>query len=473
MVSDISLAILALIAVSFAVFAALQDRKRRMAQRPTCADLVKKYFAPIDVHTLITVSRTFPSRVRADLQLSLENALKDGNTIQHFTGMQQQFAHVGIEFNGLLGEGHTSVFTAAPQYQEVDIGGDTPVRCMTNGLWLLKNEVRFAVLMASAEKYGQDNGQDNGIRLELAVPAGHESIIDKLFKKVEDGIARSGSYRGKVLSLEKPNQYTGQSNGITVHRLRPVTRDQIILPARTLDYIDRNILKFVEQRSNLVAMGLAAKKGLLFYGPPGTGKTHTLHYLVNHLKGHTFLLISAEQQGLLSDYMSLARLLQPAVIVIEDADLIARNRDDSDGPCVESLLNKLLNEMDGLHLDAEILFVLTTNRPESLEPALVARPGRVDQAIEFPIPDSPCRDKLVRLYAGPVKLDENLIATVVSRTEGVSAAFIKEFVRRAAQHALEHGRKNVINADDAEAALQEMLHQSNRLNARLLGAAAN
>ena len=63
------------------------------------------------------------------------------------------------------------------------------------------------------------------------------------------------------------------------------------------------------------------------------------------------------------------------------------------------LLNKLLNEMDGLQEDADVLFILTTNRPDQLEPALASRPGRIDQAIEFPLPDESGRTKLVNLYS--------------------------------------------------------------------------
>ena len=93
--------------------------------------------------------------------------------------------------------------------------------------------------------------------------------------------------------------------------------------------------------------------------------------------------------------MGLARLLQPSMVVIEDVDLIARDRTTMGSPCEEAMLNKLLNEMDGLRPDADILFVLTTNRPGALEAALASRPGRVDQAIEFPLPDEEGRTKLV------------------------------------------------------------------------------
>ena len=141
---------------------------------------------------------------------------------------------------------------------------------------------------------------------------------------------------------------------------------------------------------------LPTKKGILFYGPPGTGKTHTIHYLAKALEGHTTLVITAEQVGLLSEYMTLARLLQPSLVIMEDVDLIAKDRAQM-GVCEEVFLNKLLNEMDGLNQEADILFILTTNRPEALERALASRPGRVDQAIEFPMPDEVGRAKLIRL----------------------------------------------------------------------------
>ena len=144
------------------------------------------------------------------------------------------------------------------------------------------------------------------------------------------------------------------------------------------------------------------------------------------------MIITAAQIALLTHYMNLARLLQPAIVVIEDVDLIARDRDEM-GPCEELMLNALLNEMDGLKQDAEILFVLTTNRPEQLESALAGRPGRIDQAIEVPLPDDIGRRKLVQLYGRDLPLGDAIVDEAARRTEGVSAAFIKELMRRIAQ----------------------------------------
>ena len=234
-------------------------------------------------------------------------------------------------------------------------------------------------------------------------------------------------------------------------------KEDVILPEKTVELLDRNIGGFVKQREQLRKLGLPVKKGVLFYGPPGTGKTHTIHYLAGQLPDHTTLLVTAEQVALLDHYFQLARFLQPAMVVIEDVDLIARARETMYGPCDESLLNKLLNEMDGLREDAAVLFVLTTNRPENLEMALASRPGRIDQAIEFPLPDERGRRQLIRLYACGLPLDDDVVELTVRKTDHASPAFIKELMRRAAQFYLQSGGSGQLRPEDHNAASEEML----------------
>jgi ATP-dependent 26S proteasome regulatory subunit len=155
--------------------------------------------------------------------------------------------------------------------------------------------------------------------------------------------------------------------------------------------------------------------------------------------------------------------------VIEDVDLIARERTHMHGPGEEILLNKLLNEMDGLREDAEVLFILTTNRPDQIEPALISRPGRIDQAIEFPLPDEEGRSKLAKLYARGLQISPEILESIVSRTKGVSAAFIKELMRRCAQFQIECSRGDMLTQPSVDAAIDEMLFSGGALNRRLLG----
>jgi ATP-dependent 26S proteasome regulatory subunit len=325
---------------------------------------------------------------------------------------------------------------------------------------------KYAVLISPI----QMPGESPILHVQVAAKGGDNEFCERLFSAMEKAVQEAVSYRGKVLSLEAGSMYSGQLTGMTVHKLRSVRREEVILPQKTLELLDRNVIRFVQHRESLSKIGQSTKKGLLFYGPPGNGKTHTLHYMASSLQRHTTLIITAEQMGLLSEYMTLARLFQPSLVVIEDVDLIARERTQLESSCQESLLNRLLNEMDGLKEDAEILFVLTTNRPADLEEALAARPGRVDQAIEFPLPDGECRGKLGRLYSRGINVSDEVLASVVSRTERTSAAFIKELMRRAMLRHLERVDEPVIELRDIDGALEELLISGGSLNRMLLGA---
>jgi ATP-dependent 26S proteasome regulatory subunit len=125
--------------------------------------------------------------------------------------------------------------------------------------------------------------------------------------------------------------------------------------------------------------------------------------------------------------------------------------------------------MDGLRSDAEIMFILTTNRPEALEAALASRPGRVDQAIEFPLPDEEGRVKLIRLYGSGMDLPDGVVAETARKTEDVSAAFIKELMRRTAQFFIERDNATAVETQDVDAALEELVFSGGSLNRQVLG----
>jgi ATP-dependent 26S proteasome regulatory subunit len=436
---------------------------------PTAEAALKRHFRTHLMHELVTANRTFPVTARVDVQLALET-LFAGYAGVKLLGIHHPYAqHETLTFAQVSGDQHNPVVISPLQHEEVDIGESLPARCLRQAMWLAyQGRMPFALLLSAATSFGRLSGT----HVEIAVPPGEtgSKLSRRLFDQLEVLVRRTASYRGKVISLEASDNYSGRTGVLRVHKLRDVTRDQVILPEKTLQLLDRNIGGFIRQREQLRKLGLPIKKGILFYGPPGTGKTHTIHYLAKQLPDHTTLLITAEQVGLLDHYFQLARFLQPAMLVIEDVDLIARARENMYGPCDESILNKLLNEMDGLREDAAILFVLTTNRPGNLEAALASRPGRIDQAIEFPLPDERGRGQLVRLYAGGLPLDHDVVEMIVRKTDKASAAFIKELMRRAAQFYIQNGGNGRLRHEDLNSALEEMLFSGGSLNAKLLGA---
>jgi hypothetical protein len=456
-------------------------KSARKAARPEPPQQVPAYhvidicFEGIDRDSLIINRRQFPAHMRADLQPAFEELfVKDADYV---VGVLPAYHFDRLSFAKLMHRDRREPVAIGPlQYADVDIGEVNPARCFENAL-VLRDSAQ--VPHAAFLMHMLEHGENPLLTVEIAVPRDHdgaEAFVQDCFRRLEQAIAQSRAYRGKVLSLERVEHYEGRSRGILVHRIPRVAPEAVILPAATRVLLDRNVIDFTQVRENLRALGLQTKKGILLYGPPGTGKTHTIRYLASNLPGITTFIITAGQVGLLAQYMTLARLLQPSMVVIEDVDLIARSREQMQGGCEEVLLNRLLNEMDGLQENSDVLFVLTTNRPQDLEAALAQRPGRIDQAIEVPLPDEGCRDKLVRLYGRGMKLSPALIAEAAKRTEGVSAAFIKELMRRTAQAALARaGAKKVTepSAADLSEALDDMLFSGGQLNVKLLGGAAS
>ena len=427
------------------------------------------HFAGIPMDRLVSTSRLFPGHMRADVQAGVDRLFSTSPL--RFFGIYEEHRYETLSFAALTRDGRNAPAVAPAQYHDVDVGDSEPVKCLENGLWLCRTDgdLRYAVVLSSHREYGHEAGT----RIEIAVPAGIEGaeFAQRCFTELERAVNDARCYRGKVLSLDVEKGYSGRTTGIMVHKVPQVRRDDVILPDATLKLLDRNVLEFVGNRPKLRELGQSTRKGILLYGPPGTGKTHTIRYLASNLPDHTTLIITAAQIGALAQYMSLARLLQPAMVVIEDADLVARDRDQMNSACDEVMLNELLNEMDGLKQDADILFVLTTNRPEQLESALASRPGRIDQAIEVPVPNEIGRKKLVQLYGRGLPLNDAVIGEAAQRTEGVSAAFIKELMRRVTQASIARDGGTSVESADISQALDDMLFTGGKLNVKLLGGA--
>ncbi len=279
-------------------------------------------------------------------------------------------------------------------------------------------------------------------------------------------------YRGQVLVVEQAG-FTGPSGEpdfqIHFHDLPNVAREQIILPEEVLRVVERNVIGLLAHANILRKAGRSTRHGVLFHGPPGVGKTLVTQYLARACPEYTVILLTGRQLRLVRESCVLARLLQPALVVIEDVDLIAMDREQS---VDTTLLHELMDEMDGLGTKADVIFLLTTNRPRMLEKALAARPGRVDQAVYFPLPDRECRRRLFAHYSHGLNLSEVDVEPLLDRTDGASPAFIEELFRRAALMAAERGEHSdplrITNAD-FDAAVRELVEFGGALTQHLLG----
>ncbi|MGH9074010.1 MAG: AAA family ATPase [Acidimicrobiales bacterium] len=395
-----------------------------------------------------------------NLQLALDAYMGAPGRRAELVGVLGGRMHHDVGFSAILA---MPMFRPGPvDLVERPVGVDEVLACVQFGLYLVSDgDGRQAVLVAS-----QDGPRGPEVRVEvmaLARDRGTATLEALRRLMVEHNV-----YRGKVVSLGGGDMRRGMPGlGVTFHALPALSRDQIVLGDGVLERVERHTMGVVTHRAALLAGGRHLKRGLLLHGPPGTGKTLTAMYLISQMPGRTTLLLSGQEMRTIGASCALARQLQPATVVLEDVDLVAEHR--SHFPGANPLLFELLNEMDGLDEDADVIFLLTTNRADLLEPALAARPGRVDQAIEVALPDSACRRRLLDLYARGLSLDFDGWEPVVGGTEGVTASFIKELLREAALMAAEAGAPEVA-LSHVEAALSELTVAGGRLTAALLGA---
>ena len=269
--------------------------------------------------------------------------------------------------------------------------------------------------------------------------------------------ARSASWRlstacSAVRSCRLALEMFGpRDSPLTFHERPTLMRESLVLPSDVLQAVEAQVVGVARHRTRLVASGQHLKRGVLLHGPPGTGKTHTLRYLMSRLTNTTVVMLSGNALQFIAPAVSIARALQPALVIVEDVDLIAEGRGMHPGQ--HPLLFQLLNEIDGLGEDADVTFLLTTNRADLLEPALAQRPGRVDQAVELPLPDAEGRRRLLALYRGNLDLKPIDTQPIVAKTEGVTASFFKELLRRAALISAEHADEDghgILEVGDAE-----------------------
>ena len=217
------------------------------------------------------------------------------------------------------------------------------------------------------------------------------------------------------------------------------------------------IVSFLKNPDKYTAIGARCPRGALLVGPPGTGKT-LLARAVAGEAGVPFFQISGSEfvemfvgrgAAKVRDLFKQASEKAPCIVFIDEIDAVGKSRDSSlnSNDEREQTLNQLLSEMDGFDNQKGIVVLAATNRPETLDQALL-RPGRFDRRIPVELPDLAGREAILKIHADDVKMEPGIDLSVIAKsTPGASGADLANIINEAALRAVRNGRSRVSQED--------------------------
>jgi len=224
-------------------------------------------------------------------------------------------------------------------------------------------------------------------------------------------------------------QVRGDGHDIEVRHVPTptATRSDVIAPDYVWAEVELNVASLFRRRALLTEMGLGTNRGLLLCGPPGTGKSALCRVLAAELAGEVTVVFCTA--GVIADhiedvYEELTRLA-PALVILEDLDLVIGSRRDGDS----GRLHRFLGALDGvMSRHQDVVTVATTNNVKALDNAAV-RAARFDRVVEMPLPAAGQRAEILGRYLGPL-VDRVDVGALAAATEGASGADLRELVRR-------------------------------------------
>ena len=269
----------------------------------------------------------------------------------------------------------------------------------------------------------------------------------------------------------------GKSNAkIYVHSTEGISFDDVAGEDEAKESL-QEIVTYLKDPGKYTEIGAKMPKGILLVGPPGTGKTMLAKAVAGESNVPFFSISGSEFVEMfvgmgaskVRDLFDQAKEKAPCIVFIDEIDAIGQKRNSGaygGNDEREQTLNQLLTEMDGFEGNNGVIILAATNRPESLDPALL-RPGRFDRRIPVELPDLQGREAILKVHAKKVRLSDNVnLHTIARMASGASGAELANIINEAALRAVRAGRK-VANQQDLEESVETVIAGYQKKNAVL------
>lgn len=289
-----------------------------------------------------------------------------------------------------------------PQYEVIQLTASEKSEFLIEGTQFYKKEGKNKIALVYSPNWG-------GLTISLVNSQSEKEFNKELLEKVKIWATENNKLKGQKFALS--GEFLEQTNE---------SFDSVILEEDTKNSITKTINALKTNKD-------FTSRGLMFVGKPGTGKTKTGRIIMSEAKEQTFIWVSSKdffkigEIGALRLSFQIARELAPSILFMEDIDSWLKGG---------WAIDLLKTEMDGLKQNKGVVTILTSNTPEEFPDALLDRPGRFHDVLNFSLPNSENRKKILSLYIGEASksIGNEVMNPIIEQTEGYSAAHMKELV---------------------------------------------
>jgi ATP-dependent 26S proteasome regulatory subunit len=334
----------------------------------------------------------------------------------------------------------------APKYTQVRTDYDKTEKVPQDVIYLLEDEKQNHIMV-----------QVQGGQLSVFAHNDQKELVDQFYDKLDTWVSKNNFYKNKVLTYDG---YLEFQDGLKTSN---VGWNDIALVPGSEELIKNNTVDFFNNLDLYKENGKFANRNLLMAGPPGTGKSMVNDILMRELKDKvTFIYVTSKSltgPGAVAGIFDAARKMNPAVVVVEDLDMLGATGRDNNSR--RNVLNEMLNQISGVFDNTGLVVIGSTNTVTQFDEAML-RPLRFSTVVPMPLPDEGTRRRILDKVTHKLALDKDVdLDGLAKQTEGFSGAGITEMKELAVQSAIHNGsfidgKHVLLRAQDFAYALDEI-----------------
>ncbi len=403
---------------------------------------IKELWLGCEIHKCVTVNRSYPSFGKAG------NAYAFAMLFSPFGGDMASYKIVPFLDNYKFKESLKGSYEWRVQQETISLSLEQRATLPVYGTFFVESAKSRLVVKIDLCYEGMAC-----IFTVMAAP-GQAGAAEEFLADLESSRAANDIYHLKCLSFVRGK--------LDFSAVTKSSWGQIVLKPQLKDTIRQNTVGILKNAENLAELGMTPNQNVMLISPPGMAKTTIFRAITGEIAGENTVIWctgkSIDQSQDVTSLFEAARSLAPCIVFIEDMDLFGRDRSSGLYGSDNHVLNEFLACLDGAQENHGVVVMASTNDIDSMDEALVNRPGRFDIKIEIPLPDDSDRFVMLRAFLAGFKAQPDASVTVetwknvVGLTDGLTGAYIKLLAKSAVIRAVSLGRREadhvVVDSDD-------------------------